>query len=138
MGDYNRSRSYSYSDDRMQMEIYKQGYVNGPRSISSYPNDFRSYSASYSSFYASAAPPPSELPQLPPPPGHLKDWKMKKGKSTNGSTSKSWNFSDPEFQRKKRVASYKVYSVEGKVKGSFRRSFRWLKDKYTQVVYGWW
>ncbi|KAL0327466.1 UNVERIFIED_CONTAM: hypothetical protein Sangu_1824600 [Sesamum angustifolium] len=64
--------------------------------------------------------------------------KLKKGKSTGGSTSKSWSITDPEFQRKKRVASYKVYSVEGKVKGTFRKSFRWLKDRYTQVVYGWW
>ncbi|KAG2334258.1 hypothetical protein Bca52824_005438 [Brassica carinata] len=40
--------------------------------------------------------------------------------------------------KKKRVASYKMYSVEGKVKGSFRKSFRWLKQRYTQVVYGWW
>nr|GME04382.1 hypothetical protein DM860_000665 [Ipomoea batatas] len=66
----------------------------------------------------------------PPPP------KLKKGKSSNnGSTSKCWSMNDPEFQRKKRIASYKVYSVEGKVKGSLRRSFRWLKDKYSQV--GW-
>ncbi|KAH0969838.1 hypothetical protein GBA52_028434 [Prunus armeniaca] len=41
---------------------------------------------------------------------------------------------DPELQRKKRVASYKMYSVEGKMKGSFRKSFRWLKDKCTQVL----
>ncbi|GAA0162929.1 hypothetical protein LIER_18919 [Lithospermum erythrorhizon] len=77
------------------------------------------------------APPPP--PPLPPPPG-IKDWNMKKAKST----STSFGFNDPEFQRRKRVASYKVYSVEGKVKGSFRKSFRWLKDKYTRVVYGWW
>ncbi|GFP91391.1 hypothetical protein PHJA_001283100 [Phtheirospermum japonicum] len=63
---------------------------------------------------------------------------MKKGKSISGSSSKSWSFSDPELQRKKRIASYKVYSAEGKVKGSFTKSFRWLKDKYTKVVYGWW
>ncbi|KAA0064729.1 hypothetical protein E6C27_scaffold82G00330 [Cucumis melo var. makuwa] len=64
---------------------------------------------------------------------------VKKGKSTSGSSSKSWRFvADPEFQRKKRVASYKMYSVEGKMKGSFRKSFRWLKDKYTQMLYGWW
>ncbi|KAL1216018.1 hypothetical protein V5N11_011340 [Cardamine amara subsp. amara] len=49
--------------------------------------------------------------------------------------SKSWGITDPELQRKKRVASYKMYSVEGKVKGSFRKSFRWLKQRYTQVVY---
>ncbi|CAH8281728.1 unnamed protein product [Eruca vesicaria subsp. sativa] len=44
----------------------------------------------------------------------------------------------PELHRKKRVASYKMYSVEGKVKGSFSKSFTWLKHRYTQVVYGWW
>ncbi|KAI3468106.1 hypothetical protein Pfo_024769 [Paulownia fortunei] len=110
MADY---RSKSYSDGKMQIEPYF-----GPPSTTR-PNDFRSYSVSYtsssSSSYYHAAPPP------PPP------QKLKKGKSTNGSTSKSWGFNDPEFQRKRRVASYKVYS-----------SFRWLKDRYTQVVYGWW
>ncbi|KAG4197557.1 hypothetical protein ERO13_A05G031100v2 [Gossypium hirsutum] len=45
------------------------------------------------------------------------------------------NLNDPELQRKKRVASYKVYDVEGRVKGSLK-SFRWLKDRYTRIVYG--
>jgi len=66
-----------------------------------------------------------------------KELKMKKGKSmSRTSISKPWSLSDPEFQRKKRVATYKMYSVEGKVKGSFSKSFRWLKDRYWQVVYG--
>ncbi|KAF3621109.1 hypothetical protein P3S67_028775 [Capsicum chacoense] len=115
MGGY---RSKSYADDRIQMDKHYEPQFS---------NDFRSYSASYAS--SVGAPP---LPPLPP-----QQNKLKKGKSTSGSTSKSWSFNDPEFQRKRRVASYKVYSVEGKVKGSFRRSFRWLKDKYTQVLYGW-
>ncbi|KAL0297204.1 UNVERIFIED_CONTAM: hypothetical protein Sradi_6772500 [Sesamum radiatum] len=118
-------RSKFYSDGNMQIEPYY-----GPPS-SGRPDDFRSYSASYASASSSSsynyAPPPVAPPQ-----------KLKKGKSTGGSTSKSWSITDPEFQRKKRVASYKVYSVEGKVKGTFRKSFRWLKDRYTQVVYGWW
>nr|GLL37977.1 uncharacterized protein LOC109190957 [Ipomoea trifida]GMD42767.1 uncharacterized protein LOC109190957 [Ipomoea batatas] len=109
MGDY---RSKSFADgcrnDMYQMERYS-GYQYG---------DFRS-------------PPPLPL-ALPPPP------QLKKGKSRSGSTSRSWSMNDPEFQRKKRVASYKVYSVEGKVKGSFKRSFRWLREKYSHVVYGWW
>lgn len=122
MADY---RSKFYSDDNMQIEPY-YGPPSGGGGAR--PNDFRSYSTSYvssSSSYSYSAP--------PPPPQ-----KLKKGKSTGGSASKSWGLNDPELQRKKRVASYKVYSVEGKVKGSFRKSFRWLKDKYTQVVYGWW
>ncbi|KAH7862121.1 hypothetical protein Vadar_000248 [Vaccinium darrowii] len=72
----------------------------------------------------------------------VKDLKFKKSKSTSASTSSvisksSWGLSDPELQRKKRVASYKVYSVEGKVKGSLKKSFKWVKDRYTQVVNGW-
>ncbi|KAL0394186.1 UNVERIFIED_CONTAM: hypothetical protein Slati_4384800 [Sesamum latifolium] len=101
-------RSKYYTDGKMQIEPYYGPPLPQGLMISGQP--------------APAAPPQ----------------KLKKGKSTNGSASKSWSFNDPEFQRKRRVASYKVYSVEGRVKGSFRKSFRWLKDKYTQVVYGWW
>ncbi|KAJ1442825.1 hypothetical protein SESBI_00706 [Sesbania bispinosa] len=88
------------------------------------PYDLRSYSVSYAQT------------QMGP---NNKDLKLKKGKSiSRSSISKSWSFADPELQRRKRVASYKMYSVEGKVKGSFRKSFRWLKDRYWQVVYGLW
>jgi len=59
-------------------------------------------------------------------------------KHTKTKSSKVWGLNDPEVKRRKRVASYKVYTVEGKVKGSFRKSFRWLKDKCTEIVYGWW
>ncbi|XAR70775.1 hypothetical protein NMG60_11027759 [Bertholletia excelsa] len=117
MGDY---RFGSYNDGGKQMESY---YAYGPGSN---PHDLRSYSASYSSKYA---PPPATQA------GTVKN--LKKGKSAVGSSSKSWGFGDAEFQRKKRVASYKAYTVEGKVKGSFRKSFKWLKDRYTQALYGW-
>ncbi|WZZ91510.1 hypothetical protein YC2023_120089 [Brassica napus] len=76
--------------------------------------DFRSYSASYGTATESNM------------------YDMKKGKSIG--RSKSWGITDPELKRKKRVASYKMYSVEGQVKGSFRKSFRWLKHRYTQVI----
>ncbi|XP_021856623.1 uncharacterized protein [Spinacia oleracea] len=59
--------------------------------------------------------------------------KLKKSKTI--SNSKVWCFSDPEFKRKKRVASYRAYTVEGKVKGSFKKSFNWIKDK---LLYGFW
>ncbi|KAL2346565.1 hypothetical protein Fmac_000565 [Flemingia macrophylla] len=109
MEDFQRSRSYA-NGQMMQIE----SYYGAPR-----PYDLRSYSASYSQTHVGP--------------------KLKKGKSISArsSLSKSWSISDPELQRKKRVASYKMYSVEGKIKGSFRNSFRWLKNKYSQVVYGW-
>ncbi|MED6197043.1 hypothetical protein PIB30_053068, partial [Stylosanthes scabra] len=45
---------------------------------------------------------------------HQRGIKLKKGKSVS---TKCWRFgNDAELQRKKRVASYKIYSVEGKVK----------------------
>jgi len=67
-----------------------------------------------------------------------KEMKVKKGKRVAAKPSKSWSFSDPELQRKKRVAGYKIYAAEGKMKGSLRKSFRWIKHTYTQALYGWW
>lgn len=116
-------RSRSCGDGRMQMEVY------GTMPPSSGLHDFRCYSVSSAS---------SQQTQMP------KDVKFKKGKENGGSSSsssaysKNWSFNDPELQRKKRVASYKVYAVEGKMKGSFRKSFRWIKDRYTNMLYGWW
>uniref|UniRef100_A0A5B6YVV1 DUF3511 domain protein n=1 Tax=Davidia involucrata TaxID=16924 RepID=A0A5B6YVV1_DAVIN len=118
-----RSKSCRDGDGRMQMESYSGvGGRPAPNSM----HDLRSYSTSYA---ASSVQPPTQMGK------EVK--KIKKGKSSVGSSSKSWSFNDPELQRKKRVASYKVYAVEGKMKGSFRKSFRWIKDTYTQVVYGW-
>ncbi|XP_057958745.1 uncharacterized protein LOC131151521 [Malania oleifera] len=106
-------RSKSYGDARMQME---------GRAPTSYPIDLQSYGANPY--------PPSQVVAV----GAVRDFKLKKGKSASASSSKGWGLGDPEFQRKKRVASYKVYAVEGRVKGSLRRSFRWLKDKYSQML----
>ncbi|KAL5698708.1 hypothetical protein ACHQM5_029704 [Ranunculus cassubicifolius] len=123
-------RSKSVGAGKMQMEPYSER----PTSNGNGMYDLRSYSTSY----ASSMPPPphhhhQQQPQID---GGVKEAKFKKGK-TSGSLSKSWSLNDPELQRKKRVASYKVYTVEGKMKGTFRKSFRWIKDRYTQVVYGW-
>ncbi|XP_057427639.1 uncharacterized protein LOC130720947 [Lotus japonicus] len=112
MEDYNKSRSHG-NNQIVQMES------GGAR-----PYDLRLYSVNS---YA------AETQKGP------KDLKLKKGKSNSRSSiSKSWSFSDPEFQRKKRVASYKMYSVEGNMRGSWQKSFRWIKNRYWKVVYGWW
>ncbi|XP_031278996.1 uncharacterized protein LOC116137446 [Pistacia vera] len=129
MDDYNRSKSYG--PNSMQLDTY---YPPPPPPTSRPPNtyDLRSYSASYAHAQMSNY-------EFNNNNNNVKDFKLKKGKSTSASSSSApWSFADPEFQRKKRVASYKMYSVEGKVKGSLRKSFRWLKDRYTQVLYGWW
>ncbi|KAJ7979321.1 DUF3511 domain protein [Quillaja saponaria] len=116
-------RSKSCREGGMEIESY---HGRGPTSSGiNGMQDLRCYSASYAS---SVHPTQTQVGN---------EVKFKKGKSTNGSSSKSWSFNDPELQRKKRVASYKVYTVEGKLKGSLRKSFRWLKDRYTKVVYGW-
>lgn len=59
--------------------------------------------------------------------------------SFNGPTSKGSGFAtsdDPELKRKKRVASYNVFTMEGKVKSSVRNSFKWIKSKFSDVRYG--
>ncbi|KAK7271986.1 hypothetical protein RJT34_28300 [Clitoria ternatea] len=104
-------RSKSCRDDMLQIENCCGGKV-APTSL----QDLRCYSANT----------------------YGKEVKMKKGKSKSVKASKSWSFNDPELQRKKRVAGYKIYAAEGKMKGSLRKSFRWIKNTYSQALYGWW
>ncbi|XP_042412524.1 uncharacterized protein LOC122001697 [Zingiber officinale] len=121
-------RSRSFHDGMMQMEAY------GRRSSSAAPpglHDLRSYSATYSYSYNGGG------GGYGPDDFKTKTARRGSSSSTNGGGGVWWGFSDPEFQRKRRVASYKAYSVEGKVKGSLRRSFRWIKDRYTRAVHGW-
>ncbi|MFS7969460.1 hypothetical protein Hanom_Chr09g00809411 [Helianthus anomalus] len=40
---------------------------------------------------------------------------------------------NPEVKRRKRVASYNMYTKEGKLKSSFRNSFKWIKNKFTDT-----
>ncbi|KAH6758196.1 DUF3511 domain protein [Perilla frutescens var. frutescens] len=87
----------------------REDYTTEPRSM----NDLRSYSTS--------------------------DYNLKKSRisAANSSSSKSWSFNvDPELQRKKRIAGYKAYGVEGKMKTSFTKSFRWIKHACNNLVNG--
>nr|TKS18732.1 hypothetical protein D5086_0000004010 [Populus alba] len=57
----------------------------------------------------------------------------------NGPSQKGNGFatsSDPELKRKKRIASYNVFTVEGKLKSSARNSFKWIKSKFSDARYG--
>ncbi|XP_042493858.1 uncharacterized protein LOC122073348 [Macadamia integrifolia] len=57
----------------------------------------------------------------------------------NGPKGKDHGFTtstDPELKRKKRVASYNVLTMEGKLKSSVRNSFKWIKTKFTDIRYG--
>ncbi|KAB2627858.1 hypothetical protein D8674_032653 [Pyrus ussuriensis x Pyrus communis] len=124
--DYSRSRSsYGGGGNNMQVGSYYGHPTRPPRPTSSY--ELRSYSVSYAQTQMA-----NQNYNY-----NNREIKLKKGKSISGSSSNWGVLADPELQRKKRVASYKMYSVEGKMKGSFRKSFRWLKDKYTQVLYSW-
>lgn len=108
----------------MQLESYSYGDGDIVAAPPSGMNNMRSYSTNFAS---SVNPTPSYMM------GNGKEIQMKKVKNNQGSIGKSWSFNDPEMKRKKRVAGYKVYAVEGKMKGSLRKSFRWIKD----IVYGW-
>lgn len=68
-------------------------------------------------------PPVAMIPPPPPPSyGAATRWGKKKG--------------DAEMKRRKRVAVYKAYAVEGKLKASLRKGVRWVKAKYSTFVYG--
>ncbi|CAN6220016.1 unnamed protein product [Urochloa humidicola] len=43
---------------------------------------------------------------------------------------------DPaEMKRRRRVAGYKAYAVEGKLKASIHRGLRWIKAKCERIVH---
>ncbi|KAL6850371.1 hypothetical protein ACP4OV_020998 [Aristida adscensionis] len=45
-----------------------------------------------------------------------------------------WCFSDPEMKRRRRVAGYKAYGMQGKVKASLRRGLQWFKRKFSRIL----
>ncbi|KAK3020570.1 hypothetical protein RJ639_046920 [Escallonia herrerae] len=52
-------------------------------------------------------------------------------------SSKPWGgFSNPEMRRRKRIAQYKVYTYEGRVKASVRNGLRWIKNKCSEIIDG--
>ncbi|CAN6573532.1 unnamed protein product [Malus baccata var. baccata] len=124
MEDFRSKSCRDGRDGRMQMDVYYGGKPGAPPTSM---QDLRSYSSNYAGSCVSQ---PNSHQMV------VKDGKLKKGKGSL-SASKSWSLSDPELQRKKRVAGYKVYTAEEKMKGSLRKSFKWIKNTYTQVVYGW-
>ncbi|XP_074327284.1 uncharacterized protein LOC141665203 [Apium graveolens] len=93
-------RSKSCKDVKdMQLESYSYGdrdIVAAPSGM----NNMRSYSTNF-------ADAPSYMM------GNGKEIQIKKVKNNQGSIGKSWSFNDPELKRKKRVAGYKFYAVEG-------------------------
>ncbi|KAK7270416.1 hypothetical protein RIF29_23533 [Crotalaria pallida] len=58
----------------------------------------------------------------------------------NGPTSEKGSgfvaANDPELKRKKRIKAYNVLTVEGKLKTSVRNSFKWIKNKFSDIRYG--
>ncbi|KAH7445372.1 hypothetical protein KP509_01G005200 [Ceratopteris richardii] len=51
--------------------------------------------------------------------------------------TRSWDLSaDPDLLRKKRLASYKIYGIEGKLKATVKKSLHWVKGKYNKLFHG--
>ncbi|CAO2203771.1 unnamed protein product [Urochloa humidicola] len=127
-------RSKSYAGGRMQIEPYYGGGGGGGGGARP---DFRSYS--YSAGGGGGMGMSSYSYQYEYGGGAAGSAAAADGDLKRSKTSKRrWlALGDPDMERKRRVASYKAYAVEGKVKGSFRKSFKWIKDRYLHLVYGW-
>ncbi|XP_048626177.1 uncharacterized protein LOC125593864 [Brassica napus] len=54
---------------------------------------------------------------------------------SHSKTLKGW-WNDPEIKRKRRVAKYKLYSAEGKVKKSLKKSYKWIKIQCAKIIHG--
>ncbi|KAL2941155.1 E3 ubiquitin-protein ligase makorin [Bienertia sinuspersici] len=48
---------------------------------------------------------------------------------------KTW-YNNPEQKRKRRMAKYKIYSIEGKVKNTFKKGYCWFKRKCFYIIHG--
>ena len=44
--------------------------------------------------------------------------------------------SDGDMKRKKRIAEYNMFTTGTKLKSTVRDSFKWIKNKFTDVRYG--
>ena len=55
----------------------------------------------------------------------------KRGNSVLGA----W-LNNSERKRKRRVAKYKMYALEGKMKNKWKKGLSWFKIKYTKLVHG--
>nr|KYP71286.1 hypothetical protein KK1_010537 [Cajanus cajan] len=50
------------------------------------------------------------------------------------TSKRMWWWNDPENKRKRRVAKYKLYAKEGKLKHSVKKGLRWFKNKCIKIV----
>lgn len=67
------------------------------------------------------------------------DSNSKSKRSSNSKVKKGLKgLCEAEIQRKKRVAAYNVYGVEGRVKGSMKKSFKWFKETCSNAANGLW
>ncbi|KAL5698663.1 hypothetical protein ACHQM5_029669 [Ranunculus cassubicifolius] len=83
----------------------------------------------------------SPCPLAPPiQPAKLAPSKLASPDNTSRSSSTPSSIinrdKDSDIKRKKRIAKYNVYSVEGRIKASFRNGFRWIKNKCSRIAHG--
>ncbi|XP_022138799.1 uncharacterized protein LOC111009876 [Momordica charantia] len=53
----------------------------------------------------------------------------------HGGSSFSGGYDEPEAKRQRRIAKYKAYAVESKLKSSFRNGIRWVKIKCNDIFH---
>ncbi|KAG7031408.1 hypothetical protein SDJN02_05448, partial [Cucurbita argyrosperma subsp. argyrosperma] len=59
---------------------------------------------------------------------------IKTSESSKRSTRSWWK--NPKIKRRRRVAKYRFYTVEGKVKSSIKKGIKWLKTKCSRIIFG--
>lgn len=53
------------------------------------------------------------------------------------SNSNGGGYDEPEAKRQRRIAKYKAYAVESKLKASLRTGIRWVKIKCSELLHRW-
>nr|GLL29444.1 hypothetical protein F511_31850 [Ipomoea trifida]GMD05791.1 DUF3511 domain protein [Ipomoea batatas]GMD09384.1 DUF3511 domain protein [Ipomoea batatas]GMD10724.1 DUF3511 domain protein [Ipomoea batatas]GME12536.1 DUF3511 domain protein [Ipomoea batatas] len=59
----------------------------------------------------------------------------KAGPKSKPASSRAW-YSTPELKRKKRIAKYKLYLIEARMKDSLRKEFRSFKRRCSTILNG--
>ncbi|KGN56136.1 hypothetical protein Csa_009524 [Cucumis sativus] len=68
-------------------------------------------------------------------PSFVKQYVTKTSEPSKSCMKKPW-WKKPEMRRRQRVAKYKLYGVEGKVKRSIKKGIRWIKTKCSRIISG--
>lgn len=129
----------------MVEEIRYRSYAGAGRNLGAV--NVRRLSENYNTMYVDRYTSSSQYMTWAPPPLFLRQQRVlgnvapkeevAEASTANNKPFKLW-WNDPEMKRRGRVAKYKFYGAEGKMKISLKKGYRWIKKKCLEIVRNLW